>query len=118
MAADAGATRDVYTGAGDLRGVWTRGDEPKELVLSDGSRLCLADEGSGRAHWRLTATANGGDRTVSYDRALELAGDEFSDYVRVRTRAEAGWLRTVAEWCDGEAARLEREAREGSESAT
>jgi hypothetical protein len=100
----------VYTQAGDLRGVWTRGDEPKELVLSDGSRISLADGGHGRVLWRRTDSRDGGDEMISYHRALELAGDEFSDYVRVRTRAEAGWLRAVAEWCGGEAERLERES--------
>jgi hypothetical protein len=117
MTVDAVATRDVYTEAGDLRGVWTRGEEPKELVLSDGSRLSLADGGQGRMLWRRTDDRDGGDRAISYDRALELAGDEFSDYVRVRTRAEAGWLRAVADWCGGEAERLERESAPMSASA-
>ena len=109
MTADAAMTRDVYTDAGELRGVWTRGGEPKELVLSDGSRLTLAEGERGRVDWRLR-DAHDGERGVSYDEALELAGTEFSDYVRVRTRAEAGWLRAVADWCGNEAERLERES--------
>jgi hypothetical protein len=109
VTADAAATRDVYTDAGELRGVWTRGAEPKELVLSDGSRLTLTDGERGQVCWRLH-DAREGERAVSYEEALELAGDEFSDYVRVRTRAEAGWLRSVADWCGGEAERLERES--------
>ena len=111
MTADAGATRDVYTEAGDLRGVWNRGEEPQELVLSDGSRLELAGAESGRVKWRRT-DGDQGERTVSYREAVDLAGEGYSDYVRVRTRAEAGWLRAVADWCVTEAERLEREAAE------
>jgi hypothetical protein len=48
---------------------------------------------------------------VSLPEALELAGEEFSGYVRVRTRTEAAWLRTVADWCSAEAGRLETELR-------
>jgi hypothetical protein len=109
VTATAATTRDVYTDAGELRGVWTRGGEPKELVLSDGSRLRLQEGGRGQVRWRLH-DAREGERTVSYEEALELAGNEFSDYVRVRTRAEAGWLRSVADWCGSEAERLERES--------
>jgi hypothetical protein len=110
VTADAAAIRDVYTEAGELRGVWTRGEEPRELVLSDGSRLSLADHDQGEVHWHRSATRDGEDGTISFDRALELAGEGFTDYVRVRTRAEAGWLRSVADWCACEADRLEREA--------
>ena len=102
MTATAGATRDVYTEAGDLRGVWTRGEGPQELVLSDGSRLTLSGAEQGHVLWR--RTDDGGDREVSYDQAIELAGEEYGDYVRVRNRAEAGWLRAVADWCGTEAA--------------
>ena len=117
MTADAGATRDVYTEAGDLRGVWTRGDGPQELVLSDGSRLTLSATDSGPVIWRRTDGRDGGERRVSYEEAMDLAGEGYSDYVRVRTRAEAEWLRAVADWCGGEAERLEREAK-GSPTAT
>ena len=44
---------------------------------------------------------------MSVPEAFELAGEAYSDYVAVRTRAEAEWLRTVAEWCRAEAGRLE-----------
>jgi len=103
------ATTDGYTDAGELRGVWTRGEEPQELVLSDGSRLSIASPEQGRVLWRRTSSEDGDEGPVSVEDAMELAGEEFSDYVRIRSRAEAGWLRAVAEWCDGEADRLERE---------
>lgn len=110
MNADTATTRDVYTDSGELRGVWTRGEEPKELVLSDGSRLSLAGGEEGHAHWRRTDTADGeADGALSADRARALAGEQFRGYVEVRTRAEAEWLRAVADWCAGEADRLESE---------
>jgi hypothetical protein len=109
VTATAATTRDVYTDAGELRGVWTRGGEPKELVLSNGSRLTLQEGERGQVRWRLH-DAREGERAVSYEEALELAGDEFSGYVRVRTRAEAEWLRAVADWCGSEAERLEHES--------
>ena len=117
-AADIGATRDVYTDSGELRGVWTRGGEPKELVLSDGSRLSLQPAEQGHVLWRRSETRDGDDGMMSVGEALDLAGEDFSGYVAVRTRAEAGWLRAVAEWCGGEADRLEgeltRSRRQGS----
>jgi len=82
------------------------------LVLSDGSRLKLAGAESGRVAWRRTDGRAEGERPLSYREAVHLAGAEYSDYVRVRTRAEAGWLRAVADWCGTEAERLEREAEE------
>lgn len=106
---DAGETRDVYTDAGELRGVWTRGADPKELVLSDGSRLALQPAEQGRVLWRRTESRDGDEATMSVGEAVELAGDEFADYVTVRTRAEAEWLREVAEWCGEEAHRLDHE---------
>jgi hypothetical protein len=93
----------------EIRGVWTRGEEPKELVLSDGSRLHLKPAERGRVVWERAETLDGRDRVVSMPEALELAGDEFADYVTVRTRTEAAWLRAVAEWCSIEAGRLEGE---------
>src|SRR5688500_10509163 len=93
----------------DLRGVWTRGSDPQALVLSDGSRLRLEGAlGHGQADWQRT---DGRDETagqVSVPEAFELAGEAYSDYVAVRTRAEAEWLREVAEWCRTEAGRLDR----------
>ena len=94
----------------EIRGVWTRGAEPKELVLSDGSRLLLESElsGDGEVAWRRT---DGRDETggpVSVPEARSLAGEDYEGYVTVRTRAEAEWLRAIAEWCRVEASRLER----------
>jgi hypothetical protein len=96
-------------GERELRGVWTRGEDPKELVLSDGSRLGLRPVEQGRVEWRRNDELNGGERTVSVPEAFELAGQEFARYVAVRTRAEAEWLRELAAWCGREAERLEGE---------
>jgi hypothetical protein len=93
----------------EIRGVWTRGDTPKELVLSDGTRLRLESPERGRVEWHRTDELRGGEETISTQRARELAGPEFARYVSVRTRAEAEWLRAVADWCGAEAGRLERE---------
>jgi hypothetical protein len=95
----------------DLRGVWTRGDDPQELVLSDGSRLSLEAGPTGRAEaaWHRTDGRDGTAGEVSVPEAFELAGEAYSDYVAVRTRAEAEWLRAIAEWCRTEAGRLEGE---------
>lgn len=109
MSRDRGETRDVYTDAGELRGVWTRGAEPKELVLSDGSRLVLQPAERGRVLWRRTECRDGEDGPLSVGEALDLAGDEFAGYVTVRTRAEAEWLRAVADWCGREAEHLDAE---------
>jgi hypothetical protein len=106
VSADAETTRDVYTDAGELRGVWTRGGEPKELVLSDGSRLAISDGEQGAVRWRRSGSPDDGGGDLSVDDAAELAGTEFSEYVRVRTRAEVEWLRAVADWCASEAERL------------
>jgi hypothetical protein len=93
----------------DLRGVWTRGDDPQELVLSDGSRLRLEPEtlNGDDAVWQRTDGRDETSGSVSVPEAFELAGEAYSDYVAVRTRAEAEWLRTLAEWCRAEATRLE-----------
>jgi hypothetical protein len=45
--------------------------------------------------------------SVSVAEALDLAGDEFADYVEVRTRAEVEWLRAVADWYRQRADRLQ-----------
>lgn len=94
----------------EIRGVWTRGADPKELVLSDGSRLLLEPglAGNGELTWRRTDGRDETAGSVSVGEALELAGEQYSDYVSVRTRAEAEWLRAIAEWCGTEASRLDR----------
>jgi hypothetical protein len=90
-----------------IRGTRLRGDAPSRLDLSDGSRLMLdgtADQE--RVEWRRL----GRRRTrVSVSEAARLAGDEFAEYVTVRTRAEAEWLRAVSDWYREQADRLQRE---------
>jgi hypothetical protein len=95
----------------DIRGVWTRGADPKELVLSDGSRLVLepALAADGDVAWHRTDGRDETDGPVSLPEALELAGEHYAGYVEVRTRAEAAWLRAIADWCGAEASRLDRE---------
>jgi hypothetical protein len=92
----------------DVQGVWLRGEEPKELVLSDGSRLRLEPAEEGRVQWQLRDELRERERTLSFGDASRLAG-EFAPYVEVRTRAEAEWLRAVSDWCTTEAGRLESE---------
>ena len=90
------------------RGVWVRGETPKELVLSDGTRLRLEPAEQGRVEWRRRDEVQGRAQPISASEALELAGD-FDRYVVVRTRAEAEWLRAVSDWCTTEADRLDSE---------
>jgi len=92
-----------------IRGVWTRGADPKELVLSDGSRLVLEPglTGDGEVAWRRTDGRDATEGEVSVPEALDLAGEHYQGYVAVRTRAEAAWLRAISEWCRIEASRLE-----------
>src|SRR5688572_18791563 len=93
------------------QGLQVGGREPKALLLSDGTRLALEEESGpgGRADWTLVgddgATADG----ITVSEALSVAGDEYADYVRVRTRSEVAWLRLVSEWFDEQAERLDRD---------
>jgi hypothetical protein len=101
----------------EIRGIEIDGAEPKELVLSDGTRLCLESEAieRGRVEWRrcadgATSNADGAmGEAVSLRDALGLAGDRYSGYVEVRTRAEVEWMRTVSEWYHEQAELLSRE---------
>ncbi len=92
-----------------IRGVWTRGTDPQELVLSDGSRLALDSglNGDGEVGWRRTDGRDATEGSVSVPEAAELAGHAYEAYVAVRTRAEAEWLRAISESCRREASRLE-----------
>jgi hypothetical protein len=94
----------------EISGVWTRGADPKELVLSDGSRLLLESRLAepGEVSWRRTDGRDETEGPVSVPEARRLAGERYASYVTVRTRAEADWLRSIAEWCGREASRLER----------
>jgi hypothetical protein len=95
----------------EATGVQVGGREPKALLLSDGSRLALEEEGpGGRADW--TVVGDGaGERDVSVADAIQIAGERHADYVRIRTRSEIAWLRLVSEWFEDEARRLDSELR-------
>ena len=93
------------------RGVQLGGREPKALLLSDGTRLALEDEAGpgGRSDWTLIGEDGHDGSGLTVGEALQLAGSDHAEYVRVRTRAEAAWLRVIAEWFEQQAARLDRE---------
>ena len=87
--------------ATEIRGVGLHGDAPRRLTLSDGSRLLLDVEScaDGRVSWkRVGWRRRGGTNEVSVAEARQLAGGRFSDYVRVRTRAEAEWMSAMSQW--------------------
>ncbi len=92
----------------EVTGLGLHGDEPKRLSLSDGTRLVLdthsCDDGS--VSWKRVGWRRNGRNEVSVAEASSLAGGGFGDYVRVRTRAEAAWMETVAAWYAEQAARL------------
>jgi hypothetical protein len=92
---------------GTICGRNLRGEAPMRLELSDGTRLMLdATVESEHVEWRRL----GRRRTaISVSEATQLAGDEFAEYVAVRTRAEAEWLRAVSDWYRDEADRLQGE---------
>jgi hypothetical protein len=95
-----------------VRGVGLQGDEPKRLGLSDGSRLLLDCESAAgeRVEWRRVGwRRRRGTNRISVSEARDLAGEEFRHYVAIRTRAEAEWMRAVADWYREEAERLEAE---------
>jgi hypothetical protein len=88
-----------------VRGRTLRGDVPQRLELSDGSRLMLdAAPDDGRTSWRRLGRKS---TSVSVAEAVDLAGEEFAEYVEVRTRAEVEWLRAVADWYRQRADRLQ-----------
>ena len=98
-----------------VQGVQVGGREPKALLMSDGSRLALEDEGpGGRADWMLVGDDGVGDLELSVADAIRIAGDRHAEYVRIRTRSEVAWLRLVSEWFEQEAVRLDRDLRTAS----
>ena len=95
--------------ANGVQGLQVGGREPKALLMSDGSRLALEEDGpGGRADWMLLGD-DGGDRELSVAEAMRIAGEQHADYVRIRTRSEVAWLRLVSEWFEDEARRLDGE---------
>jgi hypothetical protein len=95
-----------------VTGVELHGEEPKRLSLSDRSRLSLDPESRSHGPVRWKRVGGRGCRRpdeISVRDARELAGEGFDGYVAVRTRAEAGWMRAVADWYREQADRLEGE---------
>ncbi|MGH2983114.1 MAG: hypothetical protein ACRDK5_02480 [Solirubrobacterales bacterium] len=94
-----------------LQGIQVGGREPKALLMNDGTRLSLEEDigPGGRADWTLVGDEGVGAEGISVGDALRVAGDQYADYVRIRTRAEIAWLRLVSEWFDDEAKRLDRD---------
>lgn len=97
--------------AKSVQGIQIGGREPKALLMDDGTRLALEEDigPGGRADWTLVGDEGVGADGISVGDALRVAGDEYADYVRIRTRAEIAWLRLVSEWFDDEAERLDRD---------
>jgi hypothetical protein len=96
--------------ANGVQGLQVGGREPKALLMSDGSRLALEEDGpGGRADWMLIGDDGAADRELSVADAIRVAGDQHADYVRIRTRSEVAWLRIVSEWFEQEARRLDGE---------
>jgi hypothetical protein len=97
--------------ANGAQGVQIGGREPKALLLNDGTRLALEEDigPGGRADWTVVGDDGAGTESISVGDALRVAGDEYADYVRIRTRSEIAWLRLVSEWFDDEAKRLDRD---------
>ncbi|MDX6606242.1 MAG: hypothetical protein QOD14_782 [Solirubrobacterales bacterium] len=97
------------------QGLQVGGREPKALLLTDGTRLALEDEGpGGRADWMLLGDDGANDRELSVRDAIRIAGDQHADYVRIRTRSEVAWLRLVSEWFEQEARRLDGQLGDSS----
>jgi hypothetical protein len=95
-----------------VRGFALRGDEPKRLELSDGSRLMLdATSEENRTEWRRLGRRHS---NLSVADAVDLAGDDYAGYVATRTRAEVEWLRAVGDWYREQADRLQGQLAEAS----
>ena len=93
-----------------VQGIKVGGREPQALLLSDGTRLALEEEGpGGRADWVAVGDDSATGRELSVSDAMRIAGEQHADYIRIRTRAEVAWLQLVSEWFDQEARRLDSE---------
>jgi hypothetical protein len=92
----------------EVRGIKVGGGEPKALLLSDGTRLALEEDGAadGAASWTRVSEGEGEGGRLTVDDAIALAGDEYAGYVEVRTRAEVAWLELISEWYRHAAERL------------
>jgi hypothetical protein len=99
-----------------VQGIQVGGREPQALLLNDGTRLSLEEDigPGGRADWTRVGDDGVGTESISVGDALRVAGDEYADYVRIRTRSEIAWLRLVSEWFDDEAERLDRDLSEAN----
>ena len=99
--------------ADGIRGIEIDGAEPKELVLTDGSRLILEGGTTERPRpiWRRHDGDGRDGEALSVDEALAIAGPDHAAYVQVRTRAEAEWLRAVSDWYGEQADALADELR-------
>src|SRR5262249_6188417 len=110
---ESGKEGDMAANGNGGQGVQVGGREPKALLLSDGNRLSLGGDcgPGGRGDGTLVGDDGAGAEGLGVAEVLRLAGDEYADYVRVRTRSEVAWLRLVSEWFQEEAQRLDTELR-------
>jgi hypothetical protein len=95
-----------------VRGTGLHGDQPRRLGLSDGSRLLLDCDSADGPHVTWRRVGRRGWKRLSVPQARALAGDRYEEYVTRRTRAEAEWMRAVADWYVEEADRLEGQLEE------
>ena len=71
--------------ANGVQGLQVGGREPKALLMTDGTRLALEDEGpGGRADWMLLGDNGAGDRELSVADAIR------SPATSTRTTSESG----------------------------
>ena len=103
--------------ANGVQGLQVGGREPKALLMSDGTRLALEDDGpGGRADWMLLGDDGAGDASSASPTRSGSPATQHADYVRIRTRSEVAWLRLVSEWFEQEAAPLDGRAVRGRAS--
>ena len=91
----------------DVQGVQVGGGDPKSLELSDGTTLSLEEKAQSDSLTEWVLTGSESNDGVSVAKAMSLAGDQYADYVSVRTRSEVAWLRLVSEWFAEQADRLD-----------
>ena len=91
----------------DVQGVQVGGGDPKVLELSDGTTLALEEKAQSESLTEWVLTGSESNDGVSVAQAMSLAGDDYANYVSVRTRSEVAWLRLVSEWFAEQADRLD-----------